>query len=110
MFRYTDIISTLRTEDDKELYNRYITLDEVEEAISRLKSRKTPTLDMYPTDLFIQGGENMRAAIHRFTLQEMCCVFWFSREMWYRKSALPSTGTGGVELKIDEKMQKLLFV
>ena len=28
------------------------------------------------------------------TLQEMCCVLWFSRERWYRKSALPSTGAG----------------
>ena len=45
-----------------------------------------------------------------YTLQEMCCVFWLSRERWYRKSVLPSTGAGLVELKIYEKMQKLFFV
>ena len=30
--------------------------------------------------------------------------------MWYRKSVLLSMGTGCVEIKIDEKMQKILFV
>ena len=29
-----------------------------------------------------------------FTLQEMCCGFLLSREMWYRKSVLPGTGAG----------------
>ena len=28
------------------------------------------------------------------TLQEMCCGFLLSREMWYRKSVLPGTGAG----------------
>ena len=28
------------------------------------------------------------------TLQEMPCGFLLSREMWYRKSVLPSTGDG----------------
>ena len=27
-------------------------------------------------------------------LQEMCCGFLLSREMWYRKSVLPGTGAG----------------
>ena len=36
-----------------------------------------------------------------YTLQEMCCGFLLSREMWYRKSVLPGTGAGGAELKID---------
>ena len=30
----------------------------------------------------------------KITLQEMCCGFWLSREMWYRKSVLPGTGAG----------------
>ena len=29
-----------------------------------------------------------------FTLQEMCCGFLLSREMWYLKSVLPGTGAG----------------
>ena len=28
------------------------------------------------------------------TLQEMCCGFLLSQEMWYRKSVLPGTGAG----------------
>ena len=44
------------------------------------------------------------------TLQEMCCGFLLSREMWYRKSVLLSTGAGCSEIKIDEKMLKILFV
>ena len=28
------------------------------------------------------------------TLQEMCCEFLLSHEMWYRKSVLPGTGAG----------------
>ena len=35
-----------------------------------------------------------------YTLQEMCCGFLLSREMWYRKSVLPGTGAGWAELKI----------
>ena len=31
---------------------------------------------------------------YQFTLQEMCCGFLLSREMWYRKSVLPGTGAG----------------
>lgn len=42
MSSYTDIIFTLNTEDDEELYNRDITLEEVEGAISRLKRGKAP--------------------------------------------------------------------
>ena len=30
----------------------------------------------------------------KYTLQEMCCGFLLSREMWYRKSVLPGTGAG----------------
>ena len=30
--------------------------------------------------------------------------------MWYRKSVFPSTGAGCSEIKIDEKMQKIIFV
>ena len=29
-----------------------------------------------------------------FTLQEMCCGFLLSQEMWYRKSVLQGTGAG----------------
>ena len=32
--------------------------------------------------------------VGRLTLQEMCCGFLLSREMWYRKSVLPGTGAG----------------
>ena len=39
--------------------------------------------------------------IDLITLQEMCCGFLLSREMWYRKSMLPGTGAGWAELKID---------
>ena len=35
------------------------------------------------------------------TLQEMCCGFLLSWELWYRKSVLPGTGAGCAELKID---------
>ena len=30
----------------------------------------------------------------KYTLQEMCCGFLLSREMWYHKSVLPGTGAG----------------
>ena len=33
-------------------------------------------------------------SISHSTLQEMCCGFLLSREMWYRKSVLPGTGAG----------------
>ena len=42
-------------------------------------------------------------------LQKLCCAFWLSREMWYRKSALSSTGAGCVVLKSDEKSLKKKF-
>ena len=32
--------------------------------------------------------------MNSYTLQEMCCGFLLSREMWYRKSVLPGTGAG----------------
>ena len=32
--------------------------------------------------------------LSKLTLQEMCCGFLLSREMWYRKSVLPGTGAG----------------
>ena len=44
------------------------------------------------------------------TMQEMCCGFLMSREMWYRKLVLPSTGAGRLKIKIDEKMKNILFV
>ena len=78
-------ISTLSMEDvqdddHEELYNRDITLEEVEGAISRLKSGKAPGPDMYPTDLFIQDDDNMRSAIHRlFSISWKECVL---PEMW----------------------------
>ena len=63
------------------------------------------------------GQGQLRVIIHIFveleyilTLQEMCCGFLLSREMWYRKSVLPGTGAGWAELKIDYKMQKILLV
>ena len=37
-------------------------------------------------------GEGRKDVV--FTLQEMCCGFLLSREMWYRKSVLPGTGAG----------------
>ena len=43
-------------------------------------------------------------------LQKLFCVFWLSREMWYRKSALSSTGAGCVELKSVEKSLKKSLV
>ena len=46
-----------------------------------------------------------------FTLQELCCGFLLSREMWYCKSVFPSVGAGCSEKKKnDEKMLKILFV
>ena len=80
MSDYTDIVSTMSTEGDEELYNRDITLDEVEGAISRLKKGKAPGPDMYPTDLFIQGGDNLRSAIH--TLFSMSWKEGALPEMW----------------------------
>ena len=44
-----------------------------------------------------------RALGHLYTLQEMCCGFLLSREMWYRKSVLPGTGAGWAELKSIKK-------
>ena len=37
------------------------------------------------------------------TPEDRCCGFWLSRERWYRKSVLPSTGAGCAEIKIDKK-------
>ena len=42
--------------------------------------------------MFIMITASFFASI--YTLQEMCCVFWLSRERWYRKSVLQSTGAG----------------
>ena len=70
----------MAAEGDEELYNRDITLDEVEGAISRLKKGKAPGPDMYPTDLFIQGGDNLRSAIH--TLFSMSWKEGALPEMW----------------------------
>ena len=40
----------------------------------------------------------------------MYYAFWFSQERWYHKSVFPSMGAGWLELKIDEKVKKILFV
>ena len=40
----------------------------------------------------IDGLQNK--VLYNYTLQEMCCGFLLSREMWYRKSVLPGTGAG----------------
>ena len=45
-------------------------------------------------------GDNSNFLLQKYllcsplTLQEMCCLFWLSRERLYRKSALPSTRAG----------------
>ena len=47
-----------------------------------------------------EGGGSLKKiakiqlVMHNSTLQEMCCGFLLSREMWYRKSVLPGTGAG----------------
>ena len=40
------------------------------------------------------GNKKDKDQYMQFTLQEMCCGFLLSREMWYRKSVLPGTGAG----------------
>ena len=42
-------------------------------------------------DVSLAGSVHFRGNI---TLQEMCCGFLLSREMWYRKSVLLGTGAG----------------
>ena len=69
MASFTDITTKLRTE----LYNRGISLDEVE----GMKTGKASGPNVYPTDLFIQAGDTIRSAIHRL----------FS--MSWKESALP---------------------
>ena len=39
--------------------------EEIEWAIAKLRPGKAPGPDTFPTDLFIQAGDTMRAAIHR---------------------------------------------
>ena len=66
-------------------------------------------LDVFLDNLLKHGYRyhNLRKAFSKFysrhyeliskfnvTLQEMCCGFLLSREMWYRKSVLPGTGAG----------------
>ena len=55
------------------------------------------------TEVFLMSTHNMfygeltknySLNIIKYTLQEMCCGFLLSREMWYRKSVLPGTGAG----------------
>ena len=67
MGEYSDITSELNSEqlEGEEIYNRNITLEEVEGAIARLKPGKSPGPDMFPTDLFIQAGDTLRSALHR---------------------------------------------
>ena len=67
MGEYSDIAAELdsKQEEDKEIYNRDITLEEVEGAIARLKSGKSPGPDLFTTDLFIQAGDMMRSALHK---------------------------------------------
>ena len=43
---------------------------------------------------FAHVKQKVEFAMARLTLQEMCCGFLLSREMWYRKSVLPGTGAG----------------
>ena len=40
------------------------------------------------------NGKDSEFHVDRYTMQEMCCGFLLSREMWYRKSVLPGTGAG----------------
>ena len=68
MESYNNILTELDSEcpeGNEELYNRSITLEEAEDAISRLKPGKAPGPDMFPTDLFIQAGDVMRSALHK---------------------------------------------
>ena len=67
MGEYSDIAAELdsKQEEGKEIYNRDITLEEVEGAIARLKSGKSPGPDLFTTDLFIQAGDMMRSALHK---------------------------------------------
>ena len=66
MGEYGNVTAELNSEqgEDNELYNRSITLEEVEGAIARLKPGKSPGPD-FPTDLFIQAGDIMRSAQHK---------------------------------------------
>ena len=69
MGEYSDIAAELdsKQEEDKDkgIYNRDITLEEVEGAIARLKSGKSPGPDLFTRDLFIQAGDLMRSALHK---------------------------------------------
>ena len=67
MGEYSDITKELNSEqlEGEEIYNRNITLEEVEGDIARLKPGKSPGPDMFPTDLFIQPGYTLRSALHR---------------------------------------------
>ena len=65
MSSYRDIIADFNVEGEDKIFNRDITLEEVEGAISKLKTGKAAGPDTFPPDLFIQAGDNMRTAIHR---------------------------------------------
>ena len=64
---YSNITAGLESkqQEDEKLYNRGITLEEIEGAIARLKSGKSPGPDAFPTDLFIQAVDMMRSALHK---------------------------------------------
>ena len=47
-----------------------------------------------PTEIVDVSRIKYPIKLHNITLQEMCCGFLLSREMWYRKSVLPGTGAG----------------
>ena len=69
-------MTAINANSDEQIYYRDITLEEVEGVISKLKSGKAGGPDIFPPDIFIQSGDNMRTVIHRLfgrSWDEGCC-------------------------------------
>ena len=66
MNSYQAIISTAGEQKEEETINIDIMIEEVDWAIAKLRPGKAPGPDTFPTDLFIQAGDTVRAAIHRY--------------------------------------------
>ena len=72
-----------------------------EKSFENVDNGRTPDASVYYKLTYEPSAQvRLKKSIHyphhnsNYTLQEMCCVFLLSRERWYRKSALPSTGAG----------------
>ena len=61
---------------------------------SALDSVRLPILNQISISYKNLSGKTFERLESNFTLQEMCCGFLLSREMWYRKSVLPGSVAG----------------